>query len=89
MKSIVDLFVEMNNEVYVVVGNETANGNESVRGNEHTQSIWKWTGAGNEAKNERWKWTRNEPRRDATQTLQFKTNAKHLLQPKMLPQTKE
>lgn len=36
MKSLVELFVEMNNEVYVVVENETANGNERVRGNEHT-----------------------------------------------------
>ena len=41
MKSIVELFVEMNNEVCVVIENETANGNERVRGNEHTQSIWK------------------------------------------------
>lgn len=35
MKFIVELFVEMSDEVYVVVGNENQNGNESVRGNEH------------------------------------------------------
>lgn len=39
MKSIIELFVEMNDEIYVLAGNETANGNERVRGNEHAQSI--------------------------------------------------
>ena len=29
----------MNDEVYVLAGNETSNGNERVRGNEHVQSI--------------------------------------------------
>ena len=41
MKSLVELFVEMNNEVYIIIENENTNGNERVRGNEHTQSIWK------------------------------------------------
>ena len=39
MKSIIELFVEMNDGVYVLAGNETSNGNERVRGNEHVQSI--------------------------------------------------